>query len=344
MNENLDQIFERIKNNTFTTADLNTLTKIIKQFLGSSLKRFIKDNLDDIISDTILSLVITLKNSKINIDNPEAYLRTIARNNSEKYEINHQETVILIRTTREILEDLEKEGIINSYNDRKYCLSNFNKPQASLEDVLNIAVSYDFTEINLEIRWTQKKKQLLKNFIITLLNDIECIEFSRLIDLLKLKLGFVMIKQEYEVYEESNENDDEIFEKDISLQQQQENQNIINEYIRYYREKLVDFIQNGNDDAKFLISIFYYYYIEEKSLEKIASHFGYNSPSTIQFHLKQNYSLTPNGFLKTLCLVDEDIKNHFKFVEELLNGFNQVLIDIYYQISQDVNNTQGDRL
>lgn len=115
----LNEIFEAIKNNSLTQSQLNQLTNKIKQIILTNISLPDLEDLSDLISNVILSINIHLKNDNP-IDNPEAFLKTIVLNSIKHRDINDKETQKLITNLKNILRELENDGIIHSYNNGKF--------------------------------------------------------------------------------------------------------------------------------------------------------------------------------------------------------------------------------
>ncbi|MEJ5305711.1 MAG: hypothetical protein WHV63_07165 [Ignavibacteria bacterium] len=332
----LNEIFEAIKNNSLTQSQLNQLTNKIKQIILTNISLPDLEDLSDLISNVILSINIHLKNDNP-IDNPEAFLKTIVLNSIKHRDINDKETQKLITNLKNILRELENDGIIHSYNNGKfYYVDGFdiNSNRWNRDDVLNRFYAYDFTEINKEEKWSEKKKQLIKEVILDFLNIVGSIEFTVLIDLLKIKLCLNVIYIDKEnPDQDENDDEDHILEEENDMINTPEQVNIINSICEKYREKLFE-LTNSKSGRVILKSI-YYRYFEEKTFQDIASLLSYTSPTTIQIQINNNYQYTPEGFLKTISLLDQNLINHFDFLNQLLNKILWTLKDVFDEISEN---------
>ncbi|MCX8057033.1 MAG: hypothetical protein N3F03_05415 [Ignavibacteria bacterium] len=327
----LETLFNRLKHGNFNYNDLKILANKIKRIITTSSKGFNIENIEDFVQDVILALLLRLKNNEEVISNPEGYLKVITLNIAEKYVHNYKEIYELVKVTREILEELENDGKIHSYNNKKYCNREVEMNNVELRDILTLTALYDFTEINAETRWTARKKELLSEFILNLLQSVECFIFSDLIEFLKSKMGMKIIKEKLDrMNEEDDENEN--FERIINLSNQEENQFILNEYEAYYYEILRYFLNQDIEKNTFILTVLYLYYFNNKTLTEIADYFGYSSPSTIQTYLKTYDNISPLGFIKSLTLIDEEIVNHYDFIYQLENRFLKVLEDVYHEI------------
>lgn len=85
-----------------------------------------------------------------------------------------------------------------------------------------------------------------------------------------------------------------------------------------------------------IITILYLYCYEEKSLQEIAQLLSYKSPTSIQVFIKDNYVLSPDGFLATQNLIDENIFNHFNFFTKLEDELLYRLEVVYKSMMNDV--------
>lgn len=333
----LDILFNKFRNNNVNQSDLNKLTVIIKEIIRYQHYPPEEVELEDIISEIIVSLFQSLKNSEYKINNPNAYLRAIVNSKIQTYSYNHSDIQQLVRHTRTILEDLEKQGKIYSYQNRKYCINRDQNIKFSKDDILQFGIQYDFTEINCETRWTQKKKDLISKFILEFLDYIKCVDFSTLIDILKIKLGLKMTK--YSLEPQNPENDDYFnnnLEDEISMNLVEEDMYLIKEISDTYEKNLQTFLKNNTDKNKKIITILYLYYFEEKSLQEIAQLLSYKSPTTIQLFLQNNNVFSPNGFLSTQSLIDEKIFNHFNFLKKLEDELLNRLEIVYKSMMNDV--------
>ncbi|MFN4110959.1 MAG: hypothetical protein ACK4G1_01690 [Ignavibacteria bacterium] len=333
----LGSLFEKLKNNEIHKNDLDKLLAIIKEFIYYQPYLPNKDDLEDIINDILLSLLTVLKNSENEIQNPDAYLRAIVVSKIQSYSQNQNEIQQLIRHTKNILEDLKKKGKIYSYQSRTFCIDEVPKINNSKEEIIKFGLQYDFTEINHETRWTQKKKDLISEFILEFLDYVGCVEFSTLIDILKIKLGLKMIKYTPEPQNFDNDDDfDNSFENDISKYIDEEDIHLIKEIGDSYEKSLRTFLQKDSEKNKMIISILYLYFYEKKSLQEIAQLLSYKSPTSIQVFIKDNYALSPDGFLVVQNLIDEKISNHFSFFTKLQDELLYRLEVVYISMMNDV--------
>lgn len=333
----LGPLFEKLRNKTFHKNDFNRLIAIIKEIIRYQPFQPDKEDLEDIINEIILSLLISINNSENEIQKPDAYLKAIVVSKLQSYSYNHNEIQQLVRHTRNILEELENQRKIYSYQNRKYCINVVPRINYSKDEILKYGIQYDFTEINRETRWTQKKKNLISKFILEFLDYVGCVEFSILIDILKIKLGLKVIKYSPEP---QNIDDDDDFnnslEDEISLTLVEEDIQLINEIGDSYEKNLRAFLQKDSEKNKMIITILYLYCYEEKSLQEIAQLLSYKSPTSIQVFIKDNYVLSPDGFLATQNLIDENIFNHFNFFTKLEDELLYRLEVVYKSMMNDV--------
>lgn len=340
----LSNIFDKLKSGNFNLNDLKKLTSFIKNQIKYFNKvNFNDEDLNDFINEVIASLVKVLKNSNKEIDKPEAYLRTIIHNELQRIELNHSDILQLLRNIKGILADLKKEGKIHSYNNRKYCIDNYRNSEYSEEEILTSIIFYDFSEINLETRWTERKKELIGKFIMVLLEDIKCIDFNTLVKILRIKLGMNVDRQSFTKTDEDNIDEDRSFENEISMINLDENENIIKEYVDAYEKTLRKFLEQNSIRNNKILKVIYYCHYEEKTLQEIADILSYNSPTTIQVILKNHENLSPTGFILLLDLLDEKINSLHQFLNLLINRMLEVLRQIYIELDDDKQNNEGDK-
>lgn len=166
------------------------------------------------------------------------------------------------------------------------------------------------------------------------MNIVGSIEFTVLIDLLKIKLCLNVIYIDKEnPDQDENDDEDHILEEENDMINTPEQVNIINSICEKYREKLFE-LTNSKSGRVILKSI-YYRYFEEKTFQDIASLLSYTSPTTIQIQINNNYQYTPEGFLKTISLLDQNLINHFDFLNQLLNKILWTLKDVFDEISEN---------
>ncbi|MGB9665539.1 MAG: hypothetical protein ACPL25_11575 [Ignavibacteria bacterium] len=284
--------------------------------------------------DIINNLTNHLKRGNV-VENPEAYIRQVITNSITHREGNFKEIYKLISNLKEILNDLENREIIYSYNNRSfyYVLDNdVNSSRLTNEEIINRVYGYDFTEINKENQWNENKKNLIKKFIVDFLNDVKIIEFNTLIEVLKIKLHLkVNIVEPVEENSDEDNNDNlNSFENIFDEQTDQIEMYTIKEYVEKYKSSLKELMKKKNGEI--IICSIYYRFYEEKSFQEIASLLNYSSPSTIQIQINNNFDNTPEGFVKIISFLDEDVRNPFIYAKNLENELLKVLKDVFEEI------------
>ena len=331
---NLSEIFEAIKNNKLTSKEYNFLLNKIRGIIIHQHILIKEDDLIDFVMDIINNLTNHLKRGNV-VENPEAYIRQVITNSITHREGNFREIYKLISNLKEILNDLENREIIYSYNNRSfyYVLDNdVNSSRLTNEEIINRVYGYDFTEINKENQWNENKKNLIKKFIVDFLNDVKIIEFNTLIEVLKIKLHLkVNIVEPVEENSDEDNNDNlNSFENIFDEQTDQIEMYTIKEYVEKYKSSLKELMKKKNGEI--IICSIYYRFYEEKSFQEIASLLNYSSPSTIQIQINNNFDNTPEGFVKIISFLDEDVRNPFIYAKNLENELLKVLKDVFEEI------------
>lgn len=325
-NEELFIIFQKIKENKLSENDLKSLVTFIKsQLKYVVINAFYEElNLEDLIGDVLYAIIKAVNDPKTKIENPIGYIKTILTNTLQKQVADYQGLVQLLNHTKKILSQLEKDGKIVSFNNRKFCIKNFTNSDIDVSNLMSIFFSYDFTEINRENRWSKKKIELLSDFIMSLLTEVKCIEKSKLIDLLKIKMEmrYTKIDINPSISRDDIETDEnDFFDYITSEHTIEEDEILIQDVLNSYLQTLKKFaLANPNTYKKILLIIYYYEY-EKLSFSAIAKTFNYDSPTTIQNFIRKYSELNPIEFMKTYSLLDERIKNIYTFlikIEDLL--------------------------
>lgn len=325
-NEELFIIFQKIKENKLSENDLKSLVAFIKsQLKYLVINTFYEElNLEDLIGDVLYAIIKAVNDPKAKIENPIGYIKTILTNTLQKQVADYQGLVQLLNHTKKILSQLEKDGKIVSFNNRKFCIKNFTNSDIDISNLVSIFFSYDFTEINRENRWSKKKIELLSDFIMNLLTEVKCIEKSKLIDLLKIKMGmrYTKIDINSAISRDDIETDEnDFFDYLTSEHTIEEDEILIQDVLNSYHQTLKKFaLANPNTYKKILLIIYYYEY-EKLSFSAIAKTFNYDSPTTIQNFIRKYSELNPIEFMKTYSLLDERINNIYAFlikIEDLL--------------------------
>lgn len=343
-NDILNYLFDRLRNGTLNQKEYQELVGFIRNQIKYYVtnKPLITDDkeeqIKDLISEIILSLTLSLKNSDKPIENPIGYLRTMISNLILKQELAYNGISQLRQHTKKILNQLEKQSKIISYNNRKFCINGFNKSIYDKESILNLISFYDFSEINQESRWTKRKFKLISDFIMTLLDEIKCIDFSTLIEFLKLKMELKYTNLNYDSGSLVNDEDSESIDNLNHLiydQNSQENEQLLNEINQTYERLLYDFVTKNQKENLKILRIVYLYEFENKTLDEIAKIFNYSSPTTIQNILRKNSFLTPSEFVKSYSLLDEKITNPHEFLVRVNDLLLAKLKEVIDEFSDD---------
>lgn len=338
--DDINYLINRLKSGQITTDEYQSLVKIIiAQLKYTKLSLDPKsDAINDIISETIKRLYEAIVISKIDIKNPIGYIITILNNLSLREEIAYTEISQLRNHLKNILNKLKIEGKINSYNNRKYCINGFQNSNYNKVDVLNLIASYDFSEINREVRWTKTKIELLSDFVMKLLEEIKCVDFSTIMEFIKIKMELKVINIRYDT--ESSFNDEDT--SDINTidqltfdQNSNYDEQLLSEISDAYERSLTKFIQNDLENNIKILRIIYYHEYENKTLNEIAEIFNYSSPTTIQNILRKNLFLTPVEFVKAYSLLDEKISNQFEFLDKLNDSLLAKLEKVVGEFNDD---------
>jgi AraC-like DNA-binding protein len=336
----LSEIFKAIKNNNLSKDQFNFLFNKIRGIIIHSQFRIELKELDDYIMEIISKLTEHLKGDNL-IENPDAYLRKIIHNYLTHTDLNSTEINKLISNLREIIDDLEKQEIIYSYNNRRFLYvfgNDSDTDKLTKEEIIQRVYGYDFTEINKENQWNETKKNLIKKFIVDFLNDVKIIEFNTLVEILKIKLNLnVVFVDDLKVNNDDDTEDDPSFPdkplpiSTVDVMKMQE----IKEYSEIYKSKLQELFKTKR--GKVIIRSLYYRHYEEKTFEDIAALLNYSSPTTIQTQLKNFYEYTPEGFLKQITVLDEKIQNPFEFANLFIDLLLRVLKDVFEQVNEKDN-------
>lgn len=307
-NEELKKTFQKIVNNNFLRKDYESLINYIK----NQLKYYIDfkyneedlDRVDELLGEIIFSLVKRLKESKGNvnseIENPKAYLDEIIRNELYKYNVEYEKRYFK-RIFNDIIIEMEKSGILNSYNNREsICLDGVTTSKIIDIDIINLSNNIPLNKLSFNNRYNKEFKEEIKIFVKNILSKVGCIKRSLLFEILSNKIGLnVNYKPLYPVNSEDEETDNpyDSFYDGTSFNQEQ--LLMIEQLKSEYKNKIIKFINKEPDrNIKIVLAIYYHSY-EKHTLEKIAILFKLNSPTTIHNWFVKNAYLLPENSIKT---------------------------------------------
>lgn len=306
--EELRKIFQNIVNNNFSQKDYKSLINYIK----NQLKYYIDfkyneedfDRVDDLLGEIICSLTKRLKKFKgdenSEIENPKAYLDEIIRNELYKYNVEYDKRYFK-GIFNDILIEMEKSGILNSYNKRdRICLDGVTTSEMIDTDIINLSDSLPLNKVSFNNRYNKEFKEELKIFIENILSMVGCIKRTLLFMILSNKIGlnagYLPFYPVHSEDDETNDPDDSFYDYASFTQEQLL---MIEQLKSEYKNEIIKFINKKSDrNIKIVLAIYYHSY-EKQTFEKIALRLKLNSPTTIHNWFVKNAYLLPENYIKT---------------------------------------------
>ncbi len=331
INEELRKIFQNIKNLTQKdyTYLINHIKNQLKYYIDFNYDEEDLDRVNDLLGEIISSLVKGLEKFKgdVNseIENPKAYLDEIIRNELYKYNVEYEKRYFK-RIFNDVINEMEKSGIINSYNNReRICLDGVTASEMVDIDIINLLDNLPLNKVSFNNRYNKEFKEEIKIFIKNILSKVGCIKRSLLFEILSNKIGLnVNYMPLYPVYFEDEETDGpyDSFYDDTSFNQEQ--LLMIEQLKSEYKNEIINFINKEPErNIKIVLAIYYHSY-EKRTLGKIAILLNLNSPTTIHNWFVKNAYLLPENSIKSnlhkfvKTEIEDDILVHYVYDEFLL--------------------------